>query len=196
MCEVGHLFADGFVCEGLHCDPILCACWHDGSELLSRQHSRALLFPRRHGQSVSIHSCFSTRFCVGFRTTDEDNQEIDFFVASFKFVAVPCSMGYSNFDTPRCPSGPHPPWCLPSCACCRSMLCDDSSTCSTILLACVWLIGLWNAVPSNIVDGFQTHLVSLSTNAHSVGSLITLQHHRENRHLADYLLSLCALSRA
>ena len=64
------------------------------------------------------------------------------------------------------------------------------------LLACIWLIGLWNAVPGNIIDGFQPHLVSLSTNAHSVGSLISLKHHPENCHLPDYLLSLCALSRA
>ena len=58
------------------------------------------------------------------------------------------------------------------------------------LLACVWLIGLWNAVPGNIVDGFQLYLVSLSTNTHSVGSLINLKHHRGNRHLPDYLLNL------
>ena len=61
------------------------------------------------------------------------------------------------------------------------------------LLAYVWLIGLWDAVPGNIVDGFRLYLVSLSTNTHS---LITLKHHRENCLLPDYLLSLCALSRA
>ena len=49
------------------------------------------------------------------------------------------------------------------------------------LLACVWLIGRWNAVPGNIVGGFPLYLVSLSTNTHSVGSLINLKHHRGNR---------------
>ena len=32
ICEVWRLFADGFVCGGLHRDPILSDCWHDGSE--------------------------------------------------------------------------------------------------------------------------------------------------------------------
>ena len=64
------------------------------------------------------------------------------------------------------------------------------------LLAYVWLMCLWDAVPGNIVDGFRLYLVLLSTNTHSAGSLITLKHHRENCHLPDYLLSLCALLRA
>ena len=43
ICEVRRLFADGFVCEGLHCDPILCACWHDGSETVVLKTLRATL---------------------------------------------------------------------------------------------------------------------------------------------------------
>ena len=50
-------------------------------KLLSRQHfvqhSGTLLFQRRQRQSVSIHSCCSTRFCVDFHISDEDNQVID-----------------------------------------------------------------------------------------------------------------------
>ena len=33
--KYGVPFASGFVCEGLHCDPILCACWHDGRKFTS-----------------------------------------------------------------------------------------------------------------------------------------------------------------
>ena len=73
------------------------------------------------------------------------------------------------------------------------MLCDDFQH----LLTNPWLFTCWRATgSSNIVDGFRLYLVSLSTNTHSVGSLITLKHYRKNRHLPDYLLSLCALSRA
>ena len=73
------------------------------------------------------------------------------------------------------------------------MLCDDFQH----LLTNPWLFTCWRATGSgNIVDGFRLYLVSLSTNTHSVGSLITLKHYRKNRHLPDYLLSLCALSRA
>ena len=36
-----------------------------------------------------------------FHTVDEDNHVVDSFLASFKYVAVPCSMGYLNVNTPR-----------------------------------------------------------------------------------------------
>ena len=104
--EVRRLFADGFVCEGLHCDPILCACWHDGSETVVSTTLRATLWKL---------SCFdgvrrsSSRFTVAvvresasiFHTVDEDNQAVDSFVASSQSVAVPCSTGYLNVNTPR-----------------------------------------------------------------------------------------------
>ena len=47
------------------------------------------------------------------------------------------------------------------------------------LLACIWLICLWNAVPDNTSDGFQTYPVLPSTKSHSVGSHVNLKHHRE-----------------
>ena len=65
------------------------------------QHSGTLLFPRRQKQYVSIRICRCTRIRVDFRTIDEDHHVIDSFVASSKFVAIPCSTGYFNVNTPR-----------------------------------------------------------------------------------------------
>ena len=71
-------------------------------------------------------------------------------------------------------------------------------TCRAVVFTAGVRLADWSVERSsgNIVDRFRLYLVSLSTNTHSVRSLITLKHYRKNRHLPDYIMSLCALSRA
>ena len=74
------------------------------------------------------------------------------------------------------------PYRLASWDCRRLKLCDDSSTCSSILgdgPVDVRLAYLWNAILlDNIVHGFQLYPVSLTTDSYTVGSLVNLKHHR------------------
>ena len=111
-------------------------------KLLSRQrfvqHSGTLLFPRRQRQSVSIHSCCSTRFCVDFHISDEDNQVIDYFPGVVPVRGCTVLIGYLNVNTPRLflnssPTQPHFRSILAMMPGVLGLLCDDSSTCSTIL---------------------------------------------------------------
>ena len=81
-CDVSSL--TDLVGERLHCHVVL---WHDG----------AVLLRRRQTQFISIHSCRSTRIRVDFHTKGQSTP----FLASSQFVALPCSKGYLNFDTPR-----------------------------------------------------------------------------------------------
>ena len=66
------------------------------------QHSGTLMFPRRQRQSTLIHNCCCSRIHARlFNAVDEDSRAIDSFPASSQFVAVPCSTGYLNVNTPR-----------------------------------------------------------------------------------------------
>ena len=164
-----------FVSERLHCQLVLCACWHDGGETVVSTTLRATLWKLSCFDGVK-RSSSQLRVAVVlestsiFHTVDEHNQAIDSFVASSQSVAVLCSTGYLNVKTPR-------------------LFFDSSSTYSPSGPTDhdVWLIGLWNAVPGNIVDGFR-----VTVNKHAL-SWIAHQSKApawENCHLPDYLLNL------
>ena len=90
------------VSERLHCHVVLCACCHDGSEAVALIKLRAIntleTVLRRRRQTLVAVVRESTPIFI--RLDGISNQSTPF-LASSQFVAIPCSTGYLNFDTPR-----------------------------------------------------------------------------------------------
>ena len=121
-CEVRRLFADGFVCEGLHCDPILCACWHDGSETVALITLRATLSGSCLASTASkqftpIQNCRSTR--ISASVFHKDNKALGSFPGVRSSLLVYRAQRDTSTSTRRacsstrhrhdCPSGPYRP---------------------------------------------------------------------------------------
>ena len=101
-----------FVSERLHCQLVLRACWHDGSETVVSTTLRATLWKLSRFDGVKRSS---SRFTVAvvrestpiFRPLAWTTSQSTPFLSSSHFVAIPCSTGYKTSTRRACSSTRH-----------------------------------------------------------------------------------------